>query len=144
MFSGENEREDLICGSIILNVGRSSFLAIYRWSLPAYHTPLFQSCSAVSRKDMTLEREDKWKILNKNAMQPIRSAPAAITTGPVLLYTKVVGRTDTGSYPEPNPVPDLEILFVVNLNFQVRLTYCKCWPFVFFFDQLNQENYNIF
>ena len=71
---------------------------------------------------MTLEREDKWKILNKNAMQPICPAPAASTAGPVLLYAKVVGRPETGSYPAPSPVPDLEILFEVNLNFQVRFT----------------------
>ena len=71
---------------------------------------------------MALEREDKWKILNKNAMQPIRPAPAASTASPVLQSAKVVGRPDTGSYPAPSPVRDLEILFEVNLNFQVRLT----------------------
>ena len=71
---------------------------------------------------MTLEQEDKWKILNKKAVQPIRPAPAASTAGPVLLYTKIVGRPDTGSYPAPRPVPDLEILFEVTLNFQGRLT----------------------
>ena len=68
---------------------------------------------------MTLEQEDKWKILNKNAMQPIRPTPAASTEGTVLLYANVVGRPDTGSYPAPSPVPDLEILFEIN---QVRLT----------------------
>ena len=71
---------------------------------------------------MILKREDKLKILNKNAMQPIRPTPAASTAGPVLLYAKVVGHPDTGSYPAPSPVPDLEILFEVNLSYQVRLT----------------------
>ena len=55
-------------------------------------------------------------------MQPIRPAPAASTAGPVLLYAKVAGRPDTGNYPAPSPVPGLEILFEVNLSFQVRLT----------------------
>ena len=60
--------------------------------------------------------------INKDVMLPIRPAPAASTAGLVLLYAKVVGRPGTGSYPAPSPVPDLEILFEVNLNFQVRLT----------------------
>ena len=36
--------------------------------------------------------------------------------------SNLVGRPDTGSYTVPSPVPALEILFEVNLNFQVRLT----------------------
>ena len=71
---------------------------------------------------MTLERKDKWKILNKNAMQPIHPTLAASTGDPVLLYVKVEGCPDTGSYPAPSPAPDLEILFEVNLIFQVQLT----------------------
>ena len=55
-------------------------------------------------------------------MQHINPEPPASTAGPVLLYVKVVGRPDTESYPAPSPIPDLEILFEVNLNFQVLLT----------------------
>ena len=55
-------------------------------------------------------------------MQPIHPEPAESTAGTILLYAKVVGRPDTGSYPAPSPVSDLEILFEVNLSFQVRLT----------------------
>ena len=90
---------------------------------------------------MTFEREDKWKILNKNAMQPIRSTPAAGTAGPVLLYAKIVGRPDTGSYPAPSPIPDLEILFEVKFPGPAHIN-AGLWYFSSI--SLNQVNYNIF
>ena len=77
-------------------------------------------------------------------MQPIHPVPAASTAGPVLLYAKVVGCPDTGSYPAPSPFPKLEILFQVNLNFQVRLTDINAALWYFSSISLNQENYNIF